>query len=243
MTHTPQRSILISGASRGIGAALARLRHERGDQLILLSRSQSPQPWHDARVHHYGVDLSDRGQITRTLKTILAAHPQVDAVISNAGDGRAIAHLEQLSPVQIEASIRTNLLSHMWLARLVWSTLRAQERADLIFTGSEAALAGAPRGGVYCAAKFGLRGFAQSLRAQAAGSMLRVGIVQPGPVSSSFFEDLDFEPHPSQDASMTPESVARQISWMLDAPADCVVDEVVLSPRNRQFRKKKTSRS
>lgn len=235
------RTILISGASRGIGAALAKLRHQRGDRLVLLSRSQGSTAWNCDRVSEHPVDLSDLAQLSRTLKSIFDEHPSLDAVVSNAGQGRAIAHLEQLSPAQIEASIRTNLLSHMWLARLVWPRLRAQDRADLIFTGSEAALAGAPRGGVYCAAKFGLRGFAQSLRAEAVGSGLRVGIVQPGPVSSSFFDQLDFEPLPTPQATISPQSVAAQISWLLDAPEDCVIDEVVLSPRKRGFRKKKPS--
>lgn len=242
--HTHPRTILISGASRGIGAALARLRYERGDRLILLSRSEARGDWDPQRVQQHRVDLSCAAQLAKTLKSILSTHPKLDTVISNAGEGGAIAHIEQLSPSQIEASMRTNLLSHMWLAKGVWSTLRGQERADLIFTGSEAALAGSPRGSVYCAAKFGLRGFAQSLRAEAVGSSLRVGIIHPGPVSSSFFDDLDFEPAKNSEASTAPHTVAEHISWMLDAPQDCVIDEMVVSPRKRQFRKKRpTGRS
>lgn len=237
------RCLLISGASRGIGAALAKLRYERGDHLLLMSRSPCSQGWDPSRVSQLHIDLSESKELPRRLREQLRDFPPLDAVVSNAGDGRAIAHLEQLSPAQIEASIRTNLLSHILVARSVWPQLRAQARADLIFTGSEAALAGSPRGSVYCASKFGLRGFAQSLRAEAAGSGVRVGIIHPGPVSSQFFDELDFAPHPSALASSSPESIAAQISWMLDAPQDCVVDELVISPRRRQFVKKRPGES
>lgn len=239
MTPNKPRTILISGASSGIGAALATLRCAQGDRLVLLSRRPPISLSDPKSFTHYPVDLSDPQAVETTFKTILKHHPKLDAVISNAGDGRAITHIEQLSPAQIEASIRTNLLSHMWVTRWVWPSLRAQDRADLIFTGSEAALAGAPRGSVYCAAKFGLRGFAQSLRAEAVGTGLRIGIVHPGPVSSPFFDDLDFAPTDAPGASISSKSVAAQISWLLDAPNDCVVDEVIISPKKRQFRKKK----
>ena len=89
-----------------------------------------------------------------------------------------------------------NLLSHMVMSQLLIPYLKQQSNAKLIFMGSEAALKGAQQGSIYCAAKFGLRGFAQSLRQECSKSGLSVTLINPGMIKTPFFNDLYFEPGP-----------------------------------------------
>lgn len=239
----PPRTLLITGASRGIGAKLAQIRQARGDTVLALSRHRPS--WDLApNCHHIPFDLNELSKIDATMQKLIADFPHLDAVVSNAGNGHGIATLEQLNYAQIEASLRLNLHAHIHLSRSLWVHLKTRSPAHLVFVGSEAALAGAPSGAIYCAAKFGLRGFAQSLRAEARRSDLAVSIVHPGPVRSSFFDELNFAPGPDPKSASEVDSVAEALSFIIDSRVDSVIDEIVLSPRQRNVaRKRSTPRS
>ena len=102
--------------------------------------------------------------------------------------------------------------------------------------GSEAARTGGKRGAVYSAAKFGLRGLAQSLRQECAASGVRVSIVNPGMVKTAFFDELDFQPGDAPDNYILPEDVARAVLAILETRTGTVVDEINLSPQKKVIR-------
>jgi short-subunit dehydrogenase len=87
-----------------------------------------------------------------------------------------------------------NFVSQSFLAKEFLPALKRKALADLIFIGSEAALAGSRKGSIYCASKFALRGFSQSLRDECAKSSVRVSLINPGMVKTDFFQSLTFEP-------------------------------------------------
>ena len=99
--------------------------------------------------------------------------------------------------------------------------------------GSEAALRGGRRGSLYCAAKFALRGFAQSMREETAASGIRVVLVNPGMVRTGFHENLDFRPGQEPEQHLLPSDVAAAVSLALDARVGAVIDEIDLSPQKR----------
>jgi NADP-dependent 3-hydroxy acid dehydrogenase YdfG len=107
---------------------------------------------------------------------------------------------------------------------------KRQGYGDLVFIGSESALRGGRRGAVYSATKFGLRGFVQSLRDECARSSVRVGIVNPGMVATSFFNALDFRPGQEPGQHLQAEDVAEAVRFMLTARPGAVIDEINLSP-------------
>jgi NADP-dependent 3-hydroxy acid dehydrogenase YdfG len=102
--------------------------------------------------------------------------------------------------------------------------------SDVIFMASEAAHKTSKNGAVYCAAKFGLRGFAQALRQEGAASGVRVSTVSPGFVRTPFFTDLDFEPGPEPEHAIAPETVAETVAHILTAAPHVVFDEIRLTP-------------
>ena len=103
----------------------------------------------------------------------------------------------------------------------------------MIFMGSEAALHGSQKGSLYCTAKFGLRGLAQSLRAEASSRGVRVTIINPGMVRTPFFDDLAFRPGPDAYHGLETTQVARSVDMVLDADPGAVFDEINLSPMKR----------
>ncbi len=228
-----QRTLLITGGSRGIGHAVATQALASGWQVIAIARHfpADQNPPHPALTTHCA-DLAQLDALPALLRQILADHPAIDALLCNAGSGQFGA-LEQFSPRQIRHQLDLNLTSHLLVARALLPHLKRKRSGDLIFLGSEAALRGGRNGSLYCAAKFALRGFAQALREECSSSGVRVGIINPGMVATPFFDNLDFRPGEEPDQHLTAEDVASAVLLMLNARPGAVIDEINLTPQKR----------
>jgi 3-hydroxy acid dehydrogenase/malonic semialdehyde reductase len=233
-----RRTVLVTGASRGIGEAICQHVLGHDCNVIGIARSFSSEMLSQLNFTAIELDLSQTSALEPALKKLRKEHPAIDGVICNAGQGRFGA-LEQFSRNQIEHLINLNLTSQVLIARAFLPQLKARGQGDLIFMGSEAALSGGKKGAVYCATKFALRGLAQSLREECAVSGVRVGIINPGMVMSDFFNDLDFTPGEDEQAHLKPQDVADAVWLMLSARQGAVIDEINLSPQKRviEFRK------
>ena len=227
------RHYIVSGSSRGIGLAITQALLASGHQVTGIARRA---PVLEGAYQHLAVDLSDASAVQEAITRHIKDTP-VHGLINNAGAG-LFGSLEEFSWQQIEASLRLNLFAAMLLTRVLIPHLKQAERGDIIFIGSESALQGGRYGSVYSAAKFGLRGFAQSLRHECAGSNTHVGIVQPGMVRSDFFNDLHFQPGPADAHALLPEDVAAAVLQILNAPDHAVVEEIVVNPRQHVVQKK-----
>jgi short-subunit dehydrogenase len=230
------RTVLITGASRGIGAAIAEQLVQRGDTVFGLARWQRAEDSAVAGVHRVHVDLSDLELTSRVVRKLCQEQP-IDAVVLNAGTGD-IAPLENISATLIGPSLLLNLGSPLVVARECVSHLRSRNRSDLIFIGSESALQGGRQGSLYSAAKFGLRGAAQALRHELAGANVHVGIVQPGLTRSDFFDTLDFEPGPNEANALHTTDIAHAVLAMLNSDDRAIIDEIVIKPRQNVVSRK-----
>ena len=117
--------------------------------------------------------------------------------------------------------------------------MKKRAAGDIVFMGSESARSGGKRGAVYSAAKFGLRGLAQSLRQECAASGIRVSIINPGMVKTAFFDELDFQHGDEVDNYILPEDVASAVLTIIEARAGTVFDEINLSPQKKVIRSAK----
>ena len=226
------KTILLSGASSGIGRATASLLLDRGYRVLGLARDFSKFPCTDENFVAIPVDLSALDTLPAFLEQLLGEHGPVDGVICNAGKGR-FASLEEFSYAQIRSLLELNLTSQIFLARALLPGMKQRKSGTLIFMGSETALNGARRGTVYAAAKFGLRGLTQSLREECSASGIRVSIINPGMVKTEFFDELDFQPGNDSDNFILPEDVAEAILLVLEARPGTVFDEINLSPQKK----------
>ena len=222
------RTVLVSGASRGIGRATALRLLEAGAHVIGLARTEQGAIEHE-NYRHELIDLSQLDVAAVTLSALSSELDEVSAVVSNAGAGH-FGGLEEFSAQQIQASIDLNLTSHITLIRAFLPGLKRHGASDVILMGSEAALQGGRKGTLYCAAKFGLRGFAQSLRLDSAASGMRVTLINPGMVRTSFFDGQSFRPGAKDENAIDAGEVAQVIEDVLKARAGMVFDEVNLSP-------------
>ena len=235
MGQQPAKTIVVSGASSGIGRAITTLLLEQGYRVTGLARDFSKFPCTDRHFTPACMDLSDLDNLPARLDALVSKEAAIDGLVCCAGSGR-FGSLEEFSPAQIRKLLDLNLTSQLYLVRALMPGMKQRGSGNIVFMGSEAALAGGKRGAVYSAAKFGLRGLAQALRQECAASGLRVSIINPGMVQTEFFNGLDFSPGEATDNYILPEDVAAAVQLILEAREGTVFDEINLSPQKKVIR-------
>jgi|SRR5690348_8423784 short-subunit dehydrogenase len=178
------RRVLLTGASGGIGNAIARALHARGASLLLSGRRTDVL---EALASELGerADVIQADLATREGVTALAAAARdVDILVANAalpGSGR----LDDFSAEEIDRTIDVNLRAPMQLARELAPAMVGRGSGQLVFISSMSGKLPAGGGSVYSATKFGLRGFAASLRDELHGTGVGVSVISPGFVSEA----------------------------------------------------------
>jgi short-subunit dehydrogenase len=171
-----KRIVLVTGASSGIGRAIAKQLLQQGHHVIGVSRNiqQFTHPLDNFSTVQ--LDLSQLKQLPAALRELAKNYPDIDAVIFSAGIGQ-FGSLEEFSYPQIETLMTVNFTSQVFLTRALLPQLKRKQRVDLIYIGSEAALKGSRKGAMYCASKFALRGFTQALREECSKSGVRYPVI------------------------------------------------------------------
>jgi 3-hydroxy acid dehydrogenase/malonic semialdehyde reductase len=227
------KTALITGASSGIGLATSRLLLAQGYHVIGISRRGQVPALDNDNFSAVALDLTRLEQLESQITGLIETTP-VDCFIHAAGEGH-FGSIEQFSLAQIETSIRVNLTSAMVICRSLVPALRRQGKGRIIFIGSESARHAGKKGALYCAAKYGIRGFSQSLREDCSSDGIQVSLVNPGMVRSPFFDQLSFEPGPASENAIEVDDVAEIIWQILQSSPDIVIDEVNLSPRTKSI--------
>jgi 3-hydroxy acid dehydrogenase / malonic semialdehyde reductase len=238
--HGLKRTVLVTGASSGIGRAIARNLLEQGHDVIGISRDCTKFKVPRANFHPVQFDLSLLQELPQKIREIEQQFPDLDAVVFSAGVGQ-FGSLEEFSYAQIQALMTINFTSPVFLTRALLPSLKRKVRSDLIYIGSEAALEGSRKGTIYCASKFALRGFTQALREECSKDQLRVCLINPGMVLTPFFDHLSFAPGDDECNFLIPEDVADAVSYVLNSRTQMVVDEINLNPGSKVVVKKKPS--
>lgn len=230
-----KRCVLITGTSRGIGAATAKRLLNEGWEVHGISRTDSPLLSQFNTFHQHAIDLEKLAKLPEQLSALKEKIPPLDALVLNAGKG-VFGHLEQFSYAQIDTLFHLNLLSTIYLARTFIPEMKRRKEGSIIFMGSEAALQGKQKGAIYCASKFAIRGFAQALRDECAKSHIRVSLINPGMVDTSFFEHLEFSPGEDPSEHIIAEDLAETVSFLLNGRKGTVIDEINMSPQSKKIR-------
>ncbi len=229
---------IVTGASSGIGREICIRLLGAGHEVVGIAREIDKFQPDDPHYRAERIDLAQLDELPEHLGGLSKRLPAIAGVILCAGMGRFGA-LEEFSYDQIRQLIDLNLISQVFVARAFLPLMKRRRRGDLILMGSEAALSGGQRGAVYSATKFALRGLAQSLRQECAGSGVRVCIINPGSVKTEFFSTLHFEPGADQQNYILPQDIADTVLHVIQSRHATVVDEINLSPLKRVKKKKK----
>jgi short-subunit dehydrogenase len=191
-----QQVILITGASSGIGAAIAELLAQSywGIRLILTARNLEKLEAVADRCHKAGAevtivvaDLTQIDQVTAVAQTAIQQFGRVDALINNAGYGQMGA-LELIPPQSAERQLKVNVLGPLALVQAVIPVMREQGGGRIINISSLGGRMAFPLGGLYSASKFALEGLSDALRMELAPFNICVSVVEPGPVRTEFFD-------------------------------------------------------
>jgi NADP-dependent 3-hydroxy acid dehydrogenase YdfG len=231
---TYRRLALVTGASSGIGLAIARRLAGDGFEVVGLSRHSPPA----AAVSEWvEIDLEDLRGLADRLKDLEKRYGETEVLVLNAGRGD-LGALEEFSYRQIGSLVDLNFTSQAYLARAFVPAMKRRGRGHLVFIGSEASHRGAARGSVYCASKFAQRGFAQALRQEVSARGVRVSFISPGMTRTPFYDDLEIEPGEDPENALSADDVAGAVAMVVSARPEAVVDEIVLSPLKRVVRRR-----
>lgn len=237
MTPAPgalaDRVALVTGASRGIGLAIARALAASGARVAMLARSQAPLASAAREIGGLAIacDVANAGSVTAALERVASELGSPTIVVNNAGLFR-LATLEQTSPDDLRQTIETNLVAPFLLARAALPAMRQTRRGHVVTIGSIADRATFPENAAYAASKFGARAMHQVLREELRGSGIRATLISPGPTDTPLWDPV----RPDEREGFTPRArmlpagaVADAVLFAVTRPADVNIDELRLS--------------
>lgn len=229
------KTILITGASKGIGLAIARHLHAQGHRVIGTSRR--PQDADTAGIHLLPLDVTQPDSIRAAVDAALAQAGRIDVLINNAGYDLYGA-VEETSSAELSAQMTTNFTGAVELMRAVLPHLRAQGGGRIINLSSIGGLVSLPFNSAYAASKFALEGFSEALRYEVLRHNIYVSLVEPGPVRTDTLDtsiQSTRSDHPlyagarqrliaamretGRTSSVTPDQIARVVEQIIASPA------------------------
>lgn len=222
---------VITGASSGIGEALARRALDRGDTVIGLARGKPA--WTHERFHPVEIDLLDCDATSQAAATIAARFP-VSTIIHNAG--LVWPNLvEAVKPSDVAGLTQLHITSPLILTQAVLPTMRANKFGRIVFVTSRAAM-GVPTRSAYSATKAGVHGMARTWALELGPDGITVNVVAPGPILTANFWGIVPKGSEREEAIAaqlpvrrlgTVEDVARAVEFFADPAAGFVTGQVL----------------
>jgi NAD(P)-dependent dehydrogenase (short-subunit alcohol dehydrogenase family) len=211
------KTVLVTGASRGIGLATARRFAALGAQVGLVASNAQlladASVGLDAEHHIVAADLTDPAECERAVAEVSAALGPVDVLISCAGVLRR-DFVEDVTPVDFEQSYRLHVGAAIWLTQAVLGSMRERGYGRIVLVSSELGLFGGPSYASYSSSKWAMVGLGEVLTHELAGSGLRATVVCPGDVNTDQLgEEHEWGPTGgvTPEKAMSPDYVARAI--------------------------------
>jgi NAD(P)-dependent dehydrogenase (short-subunit alcohol dehydrogenase family) len=194
-------TVLITGTSTGFGRVATELLSARGWRVFATMRDLArKEPLERAlrdaglseRVIFVQLDVTDLASIEAAVKAVLAqTGDTLDAIVHNAGIA-VVGVLEDLSDSHIRRVMETNFFGVLNLTRALLPTFRAQRRGRIVFLSSQAAFAGQPGNSMYCASKWALEGWAESLAYEVDPFGIDVVLIEPGPYRTEIWNSTQW---------------------------------------------------
>lgn len=227
--------VLITGASQGIGAAIAKVfaQEIRGVRLALVARNVKNLQAvakacvkSGAKAESFECDVSNETSVGLMAEAVKRRFGPVDVLINNAGLF-AGAPFAEVKVADFDRIVAVNLRSAFLVTQAFLPAMLKRKRGDVFFMSSIAGLGAYPNGAAYCAAKFGVTGLAKVLRAETKDAGVRVCCVHPGATWSPSWSSSGVKP----ERIMPAEDVARAFLDIYRLGRRTVVEEIVLRPQ------------
>jgi len=248
------KTVLITGASVGIGKATALLFAKAGANLILLARredalksvAEQAKAAHKAsgstsggKIATVKLDVSDISAVNNLWSQVPAELRDVDVLVNNAGFVLGVERVGSINEKDVEAMFQTNVLGLVAMTQVLVKHFKARKTGHIINLGSVAGREPYVGGSIYCATKHAVRAFTGALMRELVDTPIRVTEVQPGMVETEFsvvrfrgdksaadkvYEGLD---------PLTPEDIAEEIVWAASRPPHVNIAEIYVLPVNQ----------
>lgn len=227
------RIALITGASRGIGLATARVLADEGARVVMLARGASEL---HARAREIGAaafvigcDVVDSDAVKRSaaiLRDHFSAAP--DIVVNSAGLFQ-LATVETTLPDDFARTLDVNLMGPFLIAQVFLREMRERGSGHIVMIGSIADRHTYPENGAYAASKFGVRALHEVLRSELVGTGVRATLISPGPVDTQLWDHVGLEGRDGftpRANMLTADAVANAIRYAVTQPATVNVEEL-----------------
>jgi NADP-dependent 3-hydroxy acid dehydrogenase YdfG len=221
---------LVTGASRGIGLAVAEALHATGMHVVRLARSLRNRT--SERMTDIAGDVTKPADVKSAVDQVVGALGVPDIVVNNAG----IFLIKPLAETRLEDftdTLTTNLTSAFLLAHAIVPKMVQRGSGHLVTIGSISDYIGFPGSTAYAASKFGLRGMHEVIRAETARSGVRTTLVSPGPVDTDIWDPVDPDSKPGftkRKDMMRAEDIAAAVVYAVTQPEHVTITEIRLLP-------------
>jgi 3-hydroxy acid dehydrogenase / malonic semialdehyde reductase len=243
---TVPTTVLVSGASAGFGAAIARRFAAAGARVVACARRSDRLAALTAelgqRVHALELDVQDRAAVEQAIASLPPAFAAIDVLVNNAGLAKGLEPAQRANLDDWEQMVDTNCKGLIYVTRAVLPGMVARGRGHVINIGSVAGSYPYPGGNVYGATKAFVHQFSLNLRSDLHGTGIRVSCVEPGMAGGTEFSTVRF--NGDQDRAravyagvepLGPDDVAESVHWVASLPPHVNINSIELMPVAQSF--------
>lgn len=227
---------VVTGAGRGIGAAIALKLSNLGATTVLCGRSRAALDSSAQAIAKSGgkaevvaCDVSSLSSVEEAARRVESSFGRLDVLVNNAGVGGFGGPLHQLSPESWDQILNTNLRGVYYMTRAFAPMMIRAGSGHIINISSLAGKNALPNGAAYAASKWGLNGLTYSMAEELRGHNIRVAVICPGSTNT------DLSPHAGKDPAkmLQPEDVAHAVAMLVTQSPQSFVSEVLLRPTQK----------
>jgi NADP-dependent 3-hydroxy acid dehydrogenase YdfG len=230
MTDLTDQVAIVTGASRGIGKAIALLLALQGAKVVAVARSEAEleELTHKTQGLCIVADISNEEDAQYVVQETLSRFGRLDILVCNAGVG-SFNELEQFDAAEWDRIFDTNVKGTFLLCKAAVPQFKAQKSGHIVGITSDVAKRTFAHGTAYGASKFAQDAVLASLRKEVRPHGIKVSTIYPGLVDT-YFNDTTPGSAEAEKTHLRPSDVAQAVRYVLEAPAHVVIDELMLHP-------------
>lgn len=244
MQTIKDKTVLITGASSGIGTACAHAFAEQGARLILCARrkkrldelADALRETHQIEIYTIELDVTQAAQVEQSINQLPQQWQAIDILINNAGLAAGLDKFQDAHLSDWERMIDTNIKGLLYVTKAVIGTMVKRNTGHIINVGSTAGHTVYPKGNVYCASKHAVGAITKGLKLDLHGTQVRVSTVDPGIVETEFYQ-VRFHGDKKKAGAildsltpLSPTDVADAILYCATRPIHVNINEIIMMP-------------